>query len=251
MAADHVGRQQRPLCLMGALDRLVVVAARGAMIAEVEGKPSRKPARLAGCGGQPSAKFRGRRLVSQPSGEAKMLKGRPAELLGWGHALQPSVVAGDGGDRRNLVRARRQRYPLAEAKVLFHPSGERDTADCLEGVQELSSTHLPISCPADRLDCGSLRDVQTRGAKVQEFSGQPSCIGNVYTATFGDIGQLDQGIREVQSETLDSGLDFPGFITDRPEWDDRRRTGGATITALPLAAHRLSRLASRETDLRL
>jgi len=59
---------------MGALDRLVVVAARGAMVAEVEGKPSRKPARLAGCGGQPSAKFRGRRLVSQPSGESKMLK---------------------------------------------------------------------------------------------------------------------------------------------------------------------------------
>jgi hypothetical protein len=30
--------------------------------------------RLAGCGGQSSAKFRRRRLVSQPSGEAKMLK---------------------------------------------------------------------------------------------------------------------------------------------------------------------------------
>lgn len=117
--------------------------------------------------------------------------------------------------------------------------------------KKLSSTHLPTPCPVDRLDCGSLRDVQTRGAKVQEFSGQPSCIRNIRTATFGDIGQLDQGIREVQSETLDSGLDFSGFIADRPEWDDRRGTGVATITALLLAAHRVSRLASHETDLRL
>jgi len=135
--------------------------------------------------------------------------------------------------------------------VLFHPSGERDTSDCLEGVQELSSTHLPISRPVDRLNCGSLRDVQTRGAKVQEFSGQPSCIRNIHTAAFGDIGKLDQGIREVQSETFDSGLNLPGLVGNRPQWDDRRRTGGATITTLLLAAHRLSRLASHETDLRL
>jgi hypothetical protein len=74
---------------MGALDRLVVVAARGGMVAEVQRKPARKPARLAGCGGQPSAKFRGRRLVSQPSGESKMLKSRIAELLGW--VMPPAV----------------------------------------------------------------------------------------------------------------------------------------------------------------
>src|SRR6266545_4369304 len=80
---DLLGPAERVVRRLGILTTRLAVAstsaihtsaARGAMVAEVEGQPSRKPARLAGCGGQPSAKFRGRRLVSQPSGESKMLK---------------------------------------------------------------------------------------------------------------------------------------------------------------------------------
>jgi hypothetical protein len=86
-AAEHVGRKHWPFCLVGALDRLVVVVARGGVVAEVEREPSRKSACLTSCRGQPATKGRAGCVVGQPGGEAKVPKRGVAELVGWGHGL--------------------------------------------------------------------------------------------------------------------------------------------------------------------
>jgi hypothetical protein len=241
-AANHVGSEQRLLYLMGTPDSLGVVPARGPMVAEVERKPAGKSGRLAGCRSQPNAEFRGRRVVRQLLGKAKMLQGRLAQLLGWGHAFQPAVVAGDGGDRGDLI-ASRQWCPLAEAEMLFHSSSERGAAYCLEDVQKLSSAHLPTSCIASRLDCALFGCDPARGAEAEKVGGQASRIRNLNPAALGHRGQLDQGVCEVEDEAVDPRLHEPGLVADHAQRNDRRSVSAPTMAALFLACHRLPRLA--------